>query len=280
MSRSDIHINSTDKLSKLINLSPEIRSLIIAGDISSWHFRYIANIKIQCLTLLNVPNIDHGLKYLLANNISKIIIDSSSITNKGLMYLSESDFVTLRDAIKVTDQGLRYLAKIKTLALCNCPKITDRGINYLISLNTITIIQCPNITLRGITTLGIKTIHFDDIHIYCYASNQIHNNNLVYAHTLDTITLPFEFKLNNRGAKYLANVKNIHSMKCSFESNITPRYLTHIEKIFLRYTCWNIREFMNINNANVKIIVPSPSMRLSESICRCLRRAEIEVRYE
>lgn len=111
-----------------------------------------------------------------------------------------------------------------------------------------------NITVEGIRLLNAKTIHFDSLN-YGYLYEGITNNDLRYFTNLSTITLPYRFILNNRGSRYLCNVKHIHlPYNDSGKPDLPLRYLTNAKNIYFISSNWNIQQLMSLSMFGTKTI--------------------------
>lgn len=262
-------------------LPTKIKTLELGIYIRSLNFfRLCNNIEIDNL-IIQASLKDQELRFISTIIISAIDIQAGEyMTDHSMIYLSMMLSVKLRNANNITDRGLRYLTNVQDIGLYRCRKITDNGMIYLSNALSIAIVGCPEVTIDGIKLFRAKNIHFNDRNISYYASAQICNDDLRYFTDLDVITLPHSFNINNKGARYMCNIKDIHYTDCNRPELLSfpasrLRYLTLAKNICLRFQSYS-QELMTLSLFNDKTIHVdmTPANKLGINY---LRKAEVNV---
>ena len=162
----------TDTGIRLLRNVRTLMNLNIRGcrDITDISMSIIGNLRLEQLSISSCRRItDHGLTYL-SNRIHTLDISYTSITDQGMLHLS--NMIRLRSlhlnyCAHVTDKGLEYLSivtspSITHLSICGSINITNSGLRHLKSLPIyhVDISNCEGVTGIGVSILdSIQSIH-------------------------------------------------------------------------------------------------------------------------
>jgi hypothetical protein len=93
------------------------------------------------------------------SNIDTIYLDWCNITDGGLKYLSNAQFIDISECENISDYGISFLKNVKKLNISNCNDIIGRSLKYLKNLEEINITGCYEIDEEEIMELkNIKKI--------------------------------------------------------------------------------------------------------------------------
>ena len=232
-----------------------IKQIILNGcnKITDNGLEYIQNA--QKVSIKNCDNItDKGVSFLKA--ITIFFDNCIKITNNGLYFLPNIKEISLVNC-NITDEGIKYLKNIDYLNISNCIQITDKGLSYLENVKKIKLSNCKKITKIGIQKLQkLKYLIFHNYDLqyfeifsslksldlkYCSTIRDIH---FVYFKNIEIIGLSCCQYITGEGFINLNKVKQLDISECSLINESHIFYLTNITLLNIS-KCKNIPHLYN-----------------------------------
>ena len=214
-------------------------------DANLGHLRYVHDIDLTDCQYIT----DRGLRNL--TGAKRVILSlCRGISNSGMLYVSQANYVSLKGCNWVTEKGARYLAKVKELNLGYCKNIDDAALVRLANVQTLDIAGCEKITNHGLHHLfNVKNLNIS-------RNNSISDAGLSNLMSIESLHLCHCKNITNGALEWVKHA-TVHICGCTKITGI--RFPSRLVK-----SC----DVCEVDNADLDIIAMEPNFWTFSGILR------------